>query len=78
MLMMDDDIMSVNSMVDVFDLSEFKAFLTLNILRRLTEAKYFLKILRRLTEALPFLIFPTVVLSIAESLLNNLHFQLKS
>ena len=60
MLMMDDDIMSVNSMVDVFDLSviiktrsEFKAFLTLNILRRLTEAKYFLKILRRLTEALP-------------------------
>ena len=66
MLMMDDDIMTVNSMVDVFDLSvnrptkiiktrsEFKAFLTLNILRRLTEAKYFLKILRRLTEALPF------------------------
>ena len=60
MLMMDDDIMSVNSMVDVFDLSvlklkvlKFKAFLTLNILRRLTEAKYFLKILRRLTEALP-------------------------
>ena len=60
MLMMDDDIMSVNSMVDVFDLSiiiktrsEFKAFLTLNILRRLTEAKYFLKILCHLTEALP-------------------------
>ena len=59
MLMVDDDIMSVNSMVDVFDLSvlklkvlKFKAFLTLNILRRLTEAKYFLKILRRLTEAL--------------------------
>ena len=64
MLMMDDDIMSVNSMVDVFDLSvlklkvlKFKAFLTLNILRRLTEAKYFLKILRRLTEALPYYLY---------------------
>ena len=64
MLMMDDDIMSVNSMVDVFDLSvlklkvlKFKAFLTLNILRRLTETKYFLKILRRLTEALPQFVF---------------------